>query len=219
MHQTEMDTRYGFQHRRRRWGQSWWQAAQADGSQLVYAGRAQGQRETRWAFDFAAYLLSSLTATFAEDGINVMTREPLPIIDEEPAMILGIDATHPPPGSHSLSIASVVASVNRTCTLYRATTAILPNRAETVEKLGNITYDYIRLFQMYNNRALPQKIIAYRDGVSEGQFETILGSEVAQIKTAAKRISTERVKMGRTPYDPKVTFVVTQKRHHSRWVG
>lgn len=33
---------------------------------------------------------------------------PLPIVDNEPSMILGVDSTHPPPGSHSQSIASAV---------------------------------------------------------------------------------------------------------------
>lgn len=49
----------------------------------------------------------------------------------------------------------------------------------------------------------------YRDGVSEGQFLEVLNTEVAAIKAACKRLEPS--------YNPAVTFVVVQKRHHARF--
>jgi len=108
------------------------------------------------------------------------------------------------------------ASMNRTCTIYRSATALIPPRSDTIHALDDILHDQIRLFQVANNRALPQKLIVYRDGVSEGQFQKVLENEVGRIKSACKRISLQRIKEGFSKYETKITFIVTQKRHHSR---
>ncbi|KAG0046910.1 hypothetical protein BGZ89_005118 [Linnemannia elongata] len=55
----------------------------------------------------------------------------------------------------------------------------------------------------------PKKIIFYRDGVSEGQFAEVLKSEVASLKAACASLE--------QGYNPKITFVVVQKRHHTRF--
>lgn len=107
--------------------------------------------------------------------------------------------------------------MNRTCTLYYASTALILPRADTIDVLDQIVHDQLKLFQLSNSNALPQKIIVYRDGISEGQFQKVLDAEVGRIKSAARRISVDRIKNGLVEYDPKITFIVTQKRHHSRF--
>ncbi|KAL0417652.1 UNVERIFIED_CONTAM: protein argonaute MEL1 [Sesamum radiatum] len=54
----------------------------------------------------------------------------------------------------------------------------------------------------------PHRIIFYRDGVSEGQFSQVLLHEMDAIRKACVSIEEQ--------YLPKVTFVVVQKRHHTR---
>ncbi|KAI4963630.1 hypothetical protein ZWY2020_011271 [Hordeum vulgare] len=54
----------------------------------------------------------------------------------------------------------------------------------------------------------PHRIIFYRDGVSEGQFSQVLLYEMDAIRKACATLQ--------TGYLPPVTFVVVQKRHHTR---
>ncbi|AQK82391.1 argonaute10b [Zea mays] len=53
----------------------------------------------------------------------------------------------------------------------------------------------------------PLRIIFYRDGVSEGQFYQVLLYELDAIQACASL---------EPNYQPPVTFVVVQKRHHTR---
>ncbi|RZC48466.1 hypothetical protein C5167_016897 [Papaver somniferum] len=54
----------------------------------------------------------------------------------------------------------------------------------------------------------PQRIIFYRDGVREGQFYQVLLYELDAIRKACASLEPN--------YQPPVTFVVVQKRHHTR---
>ncbi|KAL5709705.1 argonaute 5 [Ranunculus cassubicifolius] len=54
----------------------------------------------------------------------------------------------------------------------------------------------------------PERIIFYRDGVGEGQFRQVLFHELNAIYKAC--LSLEE------GYHPLVTFIVVQKRHHTR---
>jgi eukaryotic translation initiation factor 2C len=56
----------------------------------------------------------------------------------------------------------------------------------------------------------PTRIIVYRDGVAEGQFAEILKEEVRGLKLACDT-------SGGMAYDPKITFIIVQKRHHTRF--
>ncbi|RVW54413.1 Protein argonaute MEL1 [Vitis vinifera] len=55
----------------------------------------------------------------------------------------------------------------------------------------------------------PSRIIFYRDGVSEGQFSQVLLHEMDSIRKACASLE--------EGYLPPVTFVVVQKRHHTRF--
>lgn len=54
----------------------------------------------------------------------------------------------------------------------------------------------------------PHRIILYRDGVSEGQFLTVLQHELTAIREACLKLEID--------YRPGITFIVVQKRHHTR---
>lgn len=54
----------------------------------------------------------------------------------------------------------------------------------------------------------PHRIILYRDGVSEGQFLQLLQSELTAIREACIKLEAD--------YKPGITFIVVQKRHHTR---
>jgi len=63
-------------------------------------------------------------------------------------------------------------------------------------------------FYKANRKLKPSKIIFYRDGVSEGQFDQVLVHEVRAVQKACMMLEKE--------YPPRITFVVVQKRHHTR---
>ena len=54
----------------------------------------------------------------------------------------------------------------------------------------------------------PYRIIFYRDGLSEGQFSTVLDSELKAIRTACLDLEEN--------YMPGITYTAVQKRHHTR---
>ncbi|TYH02080.1 hypothetical protein ES288_A09G109700v1 [Gossypium darwinii] len=59
-----------------------------------------------------------------------------------------------------------------------------------------------------STRQKPSRIILYRAGVSEGQFSQVLLYEMDAIRKACCSLQ--------EGYMPRVTFVVVQKRHHTR---
>lgn len=65
------------------------------------------------------------------------------------------------------------------------------------------------LIQFYRNtRFKPTRIVLYRDGVSEGQFLNVLQHELRAMREACMML--ER------GYQPGITFIAVQKRHHTR---
>ena len=65
----------------------------------------------------------------------------------------------------------------------------------------------LRLYQE-RNKTLPKKVIVFRDGVSEGQFEAVLEEELPGIRKAFRAFQS---------YKPKLTIAVCRKRHHTRF--
>lgn len=54
-----------------------------------------------------------------------------------------------------------------------------------------------------------QRIIFFRDGVSEGQLNTVLEEEITAIKAACREVHPK--------YNPKLTYIVCAKRHNYRF--
>lgn len=137
-------------------------------------------------------------------------------------IIFGADVTHPQPGEDSSpSIAAVVASMDwPQVTKYRGLVSAQAHREEIISDLYTVTEDpnkgivhggMIREQLIAFRRATgrkPDRILFYRDGVSEGQFSQVLLREVDAIRKACASLEAN--------YLPRITFVVVQKRHHTR---
>lgn len=140
----------------------------------------------------------------------------IPIVSQSPTIIFGADVTHPSPGEDSSpSIAAVVASMDwPEVTKYRALVAAQPQRKELIEGLYNaddIKSGMVRklLIEFKISTGMkPERIIFYRDGVGEHQFNQVLLYELDAIRKACASLE--------EGYLPPVTFVVVQKRHHTR---
>ena len=152
-----------------------------------------------------------------------------PHILSKPVMILGADVTHAAPDQKGIkpSIAAVVASMDPKASQYECEIRIQvrslamnyyyiyfilsqdsSQNEEMIHGMEEITEKLIRAFLNRNNGRWPTRIIFYRDGVSEGQFLTVLNIELVAIRRACARIDPE--------WKPPITYIVAQKRHKTR---
>ncbi|KAL5732174.1 argonaute 1B [Ranunculus cassubicifolius] len=152
--------------------------------------------------------------------VDALSRR-IPFVSDRPTIIFGADVTHPAPGEDSSpSIAAVVASQDwPEITTYAGLVSAQP-RQELIVDLYKEWQDPVQgtkkegmikelLISFYNvSRRKPERIIFYRDGVSEGQFQQVLLYEVEAIRKACASIEAN--------YQPLLTFIVVQKRHHTR---
>ncbi|KAB2614892.1 protein argonaute 5-like [Pyrus ussuriensis x Pyrus communis] len=146
----------------------------------------------------------------------------IPLVSDIPTIIFGADVTHPRPGvDSSPSIAAVVASMDwPEVTMYRGIVSAQAHRKEIIQDLYSIKQDPSRglvaggmirehLIAFRQATGLkPERIIYFRDGVCEGQFSQVLLYEMDSIRKACQSLQ--------EGYLPPVTFVVVQKRHHTR---
>ncbi|CBY20341.1 unnamed protein product [Oikopleura dioica] len=139
---------------------------------------------------------------------NILVPNMRPKIFQEPVIFIGADVTHPPAGDkRKPSIAAVVASMDGHPSRYCAAVRVQKHRQEVIDDLSNMVKEL--MIQFYKNtRYKPVRIIIYRDGVSEGQFQTVLAHELRAIREACVKLEPS--------YQPGITFVVVQKRHHTR---
>ncbi|KAF6166948.1 hypothetical protein GIB67_030641 [Kingdonia uniflora] len=146
----------------------------------------------------------------------------IPLVSDFPTIIFGADVTHPEVGEDSSpSIAAVVASQDwPEVTKYAGLVCAQPHRQELIKDLfktwqdpqqGTVAGGMIRELLVSFFKATgrkPSRILFYRDGVSEGQFYQVLLHELDAIRKACASLEPN--------YQPPVTFVVVQKRHHTR---
>ncbi|KAF0756787.1 protein argonaute-2-like, partial [Aphis craccivora] len=105
------------------------------------------------------------------------------------AIIFGADVTHPTSEQSSTpSVAAVAASHDISGIQYNMEWRLQAPRVEIIQDLENI--------------------IHLQDGVSDGQFLQLLKDELVAIRRACLRLHIN--------YKPPVTFMVVQKRHHTR---
>ncbi|KAJ8969356.1 hypothetical protein NQ317_016141 [Molorchus minor] len=112
-----------------------------------------------------------------------------PPIMNRPCMIMGADVTHPSPDARGIpSVAAVTASHDPKAFQYNICWRLQPPKVEIIEDLEAITIEQLKYF--YNKtKVKPERIIFFRDGVSEGQFDQVRTSEIRAIRSACKRAS------------------------------
>lgn len=141
-------------------------------------------------------------------GSNVELFDKLPCFkDQGHVMFIGADVNHPGARDRSSpSIAAVVATVNWPAA--NRYIGKLHGQAHRCEQIVNFVDMCMELVDSYArlNRVKPAKIVIFRDGVSEGQFDMVLNKELLLLKQAFE---------GRD-YFPTLTLIIAQKRHQTR---
>jgi len=130
----------------------------------------------------------------------------LTVLKREPYMVVGADVGHPGPGVAKPSVTGLVFSYDPGATKYAALTEIQQPRVEIIESLQKMMEIALKRFKDVA-KVLPKRVIFFRDGVSEGEYNTVATSELAAIQDAIKTLSGDNQIL--------VTFIVVGKRHHS----
>ncbi|PRQ52668.1 putative post-transcriptional gene silencing PAZ-Argonaute family [Rosa chinensis] len=143
----------------------------------------------------------------------------VPLINDTPTMILGMDVSHGSPGRSDIpSVAAVVGSRSwPLISRYRAAVRTQSPKVEMIDGLykplpnGNddgIIRELLLDFYNTSKGRKPTQIIVFRDGVSESQFNQVLNIELDQIVKAYQNLGEENV--------PKFTLIIAQKNHHTK---
>lgn len=124
-------------------------------------------------------------------------------------MVMGADVNHAQSSSNSecaYSCASVVSSLDNNFCYFTTEFALNKRGQDIIEDMQEIT---IKCLQKYKdrNKIYPQKIVMFRDGLSEGQFMHSRTVEITAMKTAFDKLKIK----------PKFTFICVQKRHNTRF--
>ncbi|KAI9649033.1 hypothetical protein NHQ30_001600 [Ciborinia camelliae] len=148
-------------------------------------------------------------------GIN-QTIDKLGIINEGKTMVVGIDVTHPSPGSRDTapSIAAMVTSTDKLLGQWSGICRLQTKaRQEMVSDLESMFTNLLTIW-FRKNKAWPENILIYRDGVSEGQYNTLIEEELPKIRNACRqKYPADNIKKGL----PKISIIVCGKRHHTRF--
>ena len=80
---------------------------------------------------------------------------------------------------------------------------------EMIQDMQEVTVKLLKKFFEGSKGRKPEKLIMFRDGVSEGQFLKVLANELVAMKAACRELE--------DGYEPSITYLVVQKRHHTRF--
>ncbi|CCX33115.1 Similar to Protein argonaute 12; acc. no. Q7Y001 [Pyronema omphalodes CBS 100304] len=155
----------------------------------------------------------ALKFNFKMGGTNHnVSPDQLGVLADGKTMLVGCDVTHPSPKSRrgTPSVAGVVASIDPLYTVYPSSLRLQEHRIELITELTEMMVERLEHWNRVN-KSFPTKIMVYRDGVSEGEFQKILDVELHKIKMAFSQCGAP------TGYNPKVTIIVVGKRHHTRF--
>ena len=154
----------------------------------------------------------ALKMNIKRGGINHVLREgQLGFISEGKTMVVGIDVTHPSPGSGSnaTSVAAMVASSDTELAQWPAQIRINPARQEKVDTLRSMLEAHLTYWAKLHGE-FPENLLIYRDGVSEGQYQMVLDEELPTLRAACESV------YGKQEL-PRITIIIVGKRHHTRF--
>lgn len=146
-------------------------------------------------------------------------------------MLVGIDVTHPAPGTTkgAPSIAGVVANVDANFGQWPGDISCQEGKKEMVSNLDDMMEERLKCWISKNPGQRLENIVVYRDGkyngqyggilahitcslpgVSEGQYYTVRRDEIPAIRKACAKVFKDAAQ-------PKLTFLVVGKNHHTRF--
>ncbi|CAG2101953.1 unnamed protein product [Medioppia subpectinata] len=149
------------------------------------------------------------------DGQNQVLAPPCrpsATLKKRAVMVVGVDVIHPGTGGAGdgpvfSSIAASVATFDAEFSKYHAAVEGQPLNTEIIATYDRMFARHLKTYKQKNN-ALPESVILFRDGVSDGQLDQVLAEEIRLIERAFDSIA--------KGFRFKLTVFVVQKRHHTR---
>ncbi|KAF2451923.1 Piwi-domain-containing protein [Karstenula rhodostoma CBS 690.94] len=146
-------------------------------------------------------------------------------------LVLGADVTHPGPGSipGCPSIAAIVGSVDQHAGRFLGSMRLQrESRKEIIDDVVEMVCERVRdwIVEMTPHTqkyvTLPKKIMYYRDGVSESQYDQVISGEVSTFGAAFNQVVHEFFNKGKvdpkaTSHTPEIVAIICGKRHHVRF--
>lgn len=157
-------------------------------------------------------------------GVNHKLSQDVALIRDGKTMVVGYDVTHPTnlpgggkdkAGNLPPSLVGIVSSVDKDLGQWPSTIWEQTSKQEMLDEqlVGGFKACLTRWEggRTTVRKPLPENIIIFRDGVSEGQFKKVLEDELPKIKEACALKYTPAGTM------PKFTIIVSVKRHQTRF--
>eukprot|EP01034_Spumella_vulgaris_P023600 gene23599-29836_t len=131
-------------------------------------------------------------------------------IFDDLCMVVGVDIAHPDPSNPTApSIAAVVASMDGMLGQYCAHISTCHSGEEVPGTLEASMAQLLSAFRARHDGQMPKRIVVFRDGVADNQFEEVIGMEVPAFKNALAQL-------GFSDDSVAISVVICQKRHHTR---
>ncbi|KAG5664418.1 hypothetical protein KAF25_008152 [Fusarium avenaceum] len=149
-------------------------------------------------------------------GVNHKLHNEFGIIKDGKTMVVGYDVTHPTnmPSDKSdaaPSLVGLVATIDRDMGQWPASSWEQSSKQEMLdETLTEAFKSRLELWKKHNKGQLPENIVIFRDGVSEGQFAQVLQKELPRIRIACNATYPKNKA-------PKIAIIVSVKRHQTRF--
>lgn len=137
-------------------------------------------------------------------------------------MIVGYDVTHDARSKRS-SYGALVASMHMTRETCSYFSVAMPheNGGEMSDTLMLMMTGALRQYKETHNGALPNKIVIYRDGVSDGQLQYVYEYELEGLKTRLfemyRKYNECLVAQGEPKIDLRFAFIVVNKRVNTKF--
>jgi eukaryotic translation initiation factor 2C len=144
---------------------------------------------------------------------HIVNESDVPAINSK-VMMVGADVTHPPQGSGMPSIAASVAQLDGPQGVFsnQITAQFNPDKGQSQEiilAMDRIFVEHFRAWRKHHKDRMPESVVLFRDGISEGQFTKAMSAEAAQIEKAWKQVAEGE--------QLKLTYIVCTKRHNVRF--
>ncbi|KAI6291473.1 hypothetical protein MCOR07_007967 [Pyricularia oryzae] len=162
------------------------------------------------------YANVGLKVNLKAGGINHKLSQDIPVSKGGKAMFVGWDVIHPTnlgvdKDSGLPSVVGLVSSIDEHLAQWPAVAWAQKGGQEMADsRLEERFGSRLVLWQKHNQGRLPERIIIFRDGVSEGQFATVENTELPLVRKACAKVYGNKPK-------PKITIVVSVKRHQTRF--
>ncbi|QPG94402.1 hypothetical protein C2857_005921 [Epichloe festucae Fl1] len=166
--------------------------------------------------NFSYYSNVGLKINLKAGGVNHKLKNDFGLLKDGQTMFVGYDVTHPTnmnvtKGNEPPSLVGLVASVDKDLAQWPAMAWEQKAKQEMLD--GPLTEAFksrLRLWQSKNSNSLPENIVIFRDGVSEGQFAQVIDQELPMIRGACRLVYNNKKQ-------PKLTIIVSVKRHQTRF--